>query len=233
MIQMMRLIQIEDCFKAVNFCERNQEMSNKSLTIIGTGGHAKVCLDIAELMCQWNEIKFITDDEKIKDFMGYPVLDKLTDNIDDGYKNYFVAIGDALKRREWQLNLLQNGGKLCNLIHPTSIISKTAELGVGTVVMAGVIVNPGTIIGNGCIINTSCSIDHDNLIGDYSHLSPGVCTAGGVAIGDSVWVGVGTNIINNIRICSNCTIGAGSLVIRDINEEGTYVGVPAYCLEKK
>lgn len=208
-------------------------MSNKSLTIIGTGGHAKVCLDIAELMCQWNEIRFITDDEKIKTFMGYPVLDKLDDNSDDLDESYFVAIGDPLKRKEWQLNLLQNGRKPCNLIHPSSIISKTVKIGVGSVVMAGAVINPGTTIGDGCIINTSCSIDHDNHIGNYSHLSPGVCMAGGVTIGDNVWVGVGANIINNIKICSNCTIGAGSLVIRDIGEAGTYVGVPAHCLEKK
>ena len=32
---------------------------------------------------------------------------------------------------------------------------------------------------------------------------------------------------NNVDICSNCMIGAGAVVIKDITESGTYIGVPA------
>ena len=202
-------------------------MGHKSLVIIGTGGHAKVCLDIAELMGQWDEIVFFTEDQEVKEFMGYKVVDGLDVEPDNIEREYFVAIGDSAKRKKWQESLVQKGASVCTLIHPSAIISRSVTIGMGTVVMAGTVVNPGTRIGDGCIINTSCSIDHDNSIGDFSHLSPGACTAGGVKIGESVWVGVGANIINNVKICGDCTMGAGSLIIVDIEEPGTYVGVPA------
>jgi sugar O-acyltransferase (sialic acid O-acetyltransferase NeuD family) len=207
--------------------ERNCIMGHKSLVIIGTGGHAKVCLDIAELMGQWDEIVFFTEDQEVKEFMGYKVVDGLDVEPDNIEREYFVAIGDSEKRKKWQESLVQKGASVCTLIHPSAIISRSVTIGMGTVVMAGTVINPGTRIGDGCIINTSCSIDHDNIIGKFSHLSPGACTAGGVNIGENVWVGVGVNIINNVKICSECTIGAGALIIVDIEEPGTYVGVPA------
>ena len=40
-------------------------------------------------------------------------------------------------------------------------------------------------------------------------------------------IGVGACVKNNINIAPNCTIGAGAVVVKDISESGTYIGVPA------
>ncbi|MBQ3773881.1 MAG: acetyltransferase, partial [Pseudobutyrivibrio sp.] len=71
------------------------------------------------------------------------------------------------------------------------------------------------------------SVDHDNMIGDYAHISVGAHTAGTVAIGDNTWLGIGAVVSNNLSICANCMIGAGAVVVKNIIKEGTYVGVPA------
>ena len=46
---------------------------------------------------------------------------------------------------------------------------------------------------------------------------------GGSSIGDNVMCGIGTIIINKINICSNVTLGAGSIVTKNISKPGTYV----------
>ena len=46
-------------------------------------------------------------------------------------------------------------------------------------------------------------------------------------MGRGTWIGAGATAINNIFICSDCIIGAGAVVVNDIQESGTYVGVPA------
>ncbi|NMA64614.1 MAG: acetyltransferase, partial [Clostridiaceae bacterium] len=99
--------------------------------------------------------------------------------------------------------------------------------GSGTVVMAGVVINSSTRIGKGCIINTGATIDHDNVIEDYVHISPGVNTAGTVRVGCGTWLGIGSVVSNNITVTNNCRVGAGAVVVKDITETGTYVGVPA------
>ena len=100
--------------------------------------------------------------------------------------------------------------------------------------MAGAIVNTGTKIGKHCIINTRSSLDHDNIVEDYVHISPGVTLAGNVHIKEKTWICAGTTIINNITINKNNIIGAGSVVIKDITtENSTYVGVPVVRIDNK
>jgi acetyltransferase-like isoleucine patch superfamily enzyme len=53
------------------------------------------------------------------------------------------------------------------------------------------------------------------------------CAIGGnVLLGDKVFVGGNAFINPNLSICSDVTIGSGSVVTTDINKPGTYVGSP-------
>ena len=46
-------------------------------------------------------------------------------------------------------------------------------------------------------------------------------------IGKGTWLGVGSIVSNNLNIISSCKVGAGAVVVKDITEAGTYIGVPA------
>lgn len=112
------------------------------------------------------------------------------------------------------------------LVHPSAIIGKDVTLDRGTVVMASVVINCSTVIGKGCIINTVAIIEHDNLIENFVHISPGCHLAGNVRIGESTWIRIGSTVINNINVIDQSIIGAGSVVIKDIIEPGIYIGTP-------
>ena len=59
--------------------------------------------------------------------------------------------------------------------------------------MPGSLINTDTIVGRNCIINSSSSIDHDCVIGDHTHICPGVVLAGNVTIGKNCWIGLEQN----------------------------------------
>ncbi|HYK74603.1 MAG TPA: acetyltransferase [Pseudoneobacillus sp.] len=201
-------------------------MKNK-LLIIGASGHGKVVADIAIKMNKWQQIAFLDDNECVKKSMGLEVVGKSFDAF-----NYiencdlFVGIGNNRIRAKIQNQLKDKGASIPVLIHPKSTIGEQIWLGKGTVVMAGVVINSNTKIGEGCIINTGATIDHDNVIDDFVHISPGAHLAGTVKVGRGSWLGIGTVVSNNIIITSGCKIGAGAVVVKDITEPGTYVGVP-------
>ena len=203
------------------------------LIIIGASGHGKVVADIAIKMNKWQNIAFLDDDESIKTSMGLEVIGKTADAFT--YKDqadFFVAIGNNATREKIQEKLTDEGLSVVNLIHPSAVIAADVEIGTGTVVMAGVVINSSCKIGKGCIINTSCSLDHDNAIEDYVHISPGVKAAGSVNIGKGTWLGIGSIVSNNVNICRGCKVGAGAVVVKDITEPGTYVGVPVRRVDK-
>lgn len=197
------------------------------LIIIGASGHGKVVADIAIKMNKWQSITFLDDDESIKTSMELEVIGKTADAfIYKDEADFFVAIGSNITREKIQEKLIEQGLNVVSLIHPSAIIGTDVEIGIGTAVMAGVVINSSSRIGSGCIINTSSSLDHDNAIEDYAHISPGVIMAGTVKVGNGSWIGIGSVISNNVNICSGCKVGAGAVVVKDITEPGTYVGVP-------
>lgn len=191
----------------------------KKLAVIGASGHGKVIADIA-LRLGYENIVFFDDNAAIKECAGFPVVGKINDAIVIECDK-IVAIGNSKIRERIQSKI-----KTVTLIHPDAIISRRVKIGEGTVVMAGAVVNSDAVIGNGCIINTGASVDHDCVIGDYTHISVGAHIAGTVIVGNNTWVGAGSIVSNNVNICNNCFIGAGAVVVKDIKEEGTYVGVP-------
>lgn len=195
--------------------------------VIGASGHGKVIADIAKAMDTWQQILFLDDNAEVKTCAGFKVVGTSQDvekYIHDSV--YVVAIGNNAIREKVQSHLEDINAQMATLVHPSAVIGSMVSLGGGTVVMAGVIVNSSTKTGRGCILNTACTIDHDNSLGDYVHVSPGVNLAGTVAVGRSSWIGTGSVVINNINICENVVVGGGSLVISDIEEKGTYIGSP-------
>jgi len=198
---------------------------NKKLVLIGAGGHAKVCFNIAQKMNQWDEIIVLDDNPNNNYFEISGSLKEVSKYTKDS--DFFVAIGDNENRMSITRKLNELNASIIKLIHPKATIASNVTIEEGSVIMAGVVINSATNIEKGCIINTASSVDHDNKIGKFVHVSPGTHLAGSVTIGNNTWIGIGSNIINDIQIGSNIIIGAGSIVINDIEKTGTYIGTPA------
>ena len=196
---------------------------NNRLVIIGAGGHGKVIADIA-LKNGYTNICFV-DDNTIGEVLGFPIIGKTTDllKLNDRTTDFVIAIGNNKVRQKIAEAYAVNW---VTLVHPSAQIAIDVTIAKGTVVMAGAIINPSATIGEHCIINTGAIIEHDNVIENYVHISPNVALGGTVFVGELTHIGIGATVKNNTTVCSNCTIGAGAVVIRDVEKSGTYIGVP-------
>lgn len=204
-----------------------ESVTHSKLIIIGASGHGKVLADLAIKLNLWESISFLDDDRDKKISFGPEVIGKIEDAWN--YKetaDFIVGIGNNSIRKKIQEMILAKGMTVIKLIHPNAVIGLDVQIGIGSVVMAGAVINCSCEIGMGCIINTGSSVDHDNLMGDYVHISPGVRTAGGVKVGDETWVGIGSIVSTNVSVCNGCMIGAGTPVLKDITSPGVYVGNP-------
>lgn len=201
----------------------------KRLAILGASGHGKVVADTAEC-CGWQVIEFFDDAwPGLKKNGVWRVVGGTTDLIEQlaDFDGVVVAIGNNSVRRDKLVELRTGGARLATLIHPAASVSRYATIGEGTVVFAGAVVNADAFVGLGGILNTSCSIDHDCVLGETVHISPGARLAGGVHVGDLSWVGIGASVRQLICVGKRAMVGAGSVVVSDIPDDVIVAGVPA------
>ncbi|AXM95956.1 acetyltransferase [Pseudomonas plecoglossicida] len=204
----------------------------RHLAILGASGHGKVVADTAEA-CGWKNILFFDDAWPAIVANGPWTVAGTSSDLFNRLKEFsgvIVAIGNNTVRYAKLVELIAAQAPLVTLVHPRSVLSPYARLGVGSVVFAGAVINAGAVIGRGAIINTGCSVDHDCQLGEGVHVSPGAHLAGGVVIGDKSWIGIGATVRQLICIGSNVTVGASSGVVRDVPDNIVVVGVPARAL---
>ena len=208
--------------------------------ILGASGHGRVVAEIAELN-GFEEVMFFDDawignespDNGGEDTWapGFPW--KVVGNTESllasvgEFDACVVGIGNNKIRWGKQSLLKQSGASLIQLIHPAATVSKYAELGESSVVMANAVINPFVKIGEACIVNTGSTIDHDCVLEHAVHVCPGANLAGGVEVGSESWVGIGSCVRQYVKIGSGVTVGAGAAVVKDVPDHQTVVGNPA------
>ena len=144
-----------------------------------------------------------------------------------GYSRIFVALGDNVLRTRLSESLITMGFNVVNAIHPSAIVSPSVTLGYGIAIMAGAIINAKASIGSLSIINTGAVIEHGCTIGRSVHIAPLSALAGNVSVGDMSNLGIGSRAIPGVNIGCRVTLGAGAVVIDDIADGLTCVGMPA------
>lgn len=149
------------------------------------------------------------------DFMGW-----------DNEYGFILGVGDNKIRKKIAELVIQKGEDLKTVIHPSSLISQTSNIGIGTFISKGVMVNAFAIIGKGVILNTGCIVEHECKVGNYTHIAPGAVLAGNVSIGRGSFIGSNTVIKENTKIGNDVIVGAGSVIINDIPDGKKVVGNP-------
>lgn len=115
------------------------------------------------------------------------------------------------------------------------LISKFSELCLGALIRPGTDIGPGLYIGHTGVVRIHPDIKAGkNLsIGQLVTIGArGVGHKGVPVIGDNVYIGVGAKILGEIKIGNNVKIGANAVVITDVPDNATAVGVPARIIMK-
>ena len=209
----------------------------QDIVIIGAGGFGRevawLIEDINRVERKWNLIGYVDDNELIqgKVINGYKVVGNLQWLMKQQL-NVVSAIGNPIKRKEIMLKILGSNNRYPILIHPSVIYSDKVNFGEGSIVCAKNIITVNVNIGKYVIINLDCTIGHDSTLADYTTILPGVNISGMVKVDECVSIGTGTAIIQNVSIGKNTIVGAGAVVVKDLPENCTAVGVPAKLILK-
>lgn len=140
---------------------------------------------------------------------------------------FVVACGANALRRRIMVLLAERGASFQSVVHPAAIVSPSAVVADGAMLLAGAIVGPQAQLGRGAIVNHGASVDHQCRLGDYANISPGARLGGCVTAGAGLFAGMNATILPGLRLGDDVVIGAGAVVTRDVPTGATMAGVPA------
>ena len=205
----------------------------KNIVIIGAGGVGRevslIIQQINELEPTWNLLGFIDDntDNWGKIINGYSVIggiDSLEFLSNDTYIVIAIANYEVKKKI---VNKVNNKFKFATIVHPKVWIHDYMTVGQGTIIYEGALLTANIEIGNHVIISPKCGVGHDSIIKDYVSLLWNVNVSGNDLIEEGVMMGSGSTVIQGKKIGKGSIIGAGAVVVNDIESFSTAVGVPA------
>lgn len=144
-------------------------MREMSLLILGAGSHGEEVTELAQSLRIFRKISFLDDGKPevaigpCRDFEKYRAQ----------YPVAIPAVGDTALRMRWMSSLIRDGFLIPTLIHPSAVVSHSAQVGGGTVICARATIGTGVVIGKGCIISSGATIDRNVVLPDWSYVECG------------------------------------------------------------
>lgn len=205
---------------------------SKVLAILGSGHLGQQIAYFAISDGHYDDVVFFDDFTSDEKRNGYTILGGTNDLEKEFSEKSFdeLIIGLGYKHLEVKKKLFEqfeNKIPFGKIIHSTSWVDKTAKVKKGCVIYPTCSIDANTVIDENTVLNIGCTIAHDSVIGKHSFLSPRVAIAGFVKIEELCIIGINATLIDNLKICSRSQLGAGTVMIKDSEKPGLYVGNPA------
>lgn len=203
---------------------------SSSLIIIGASGFGKEVAWLAKRL-DINILGFLDDNEALigHSFYNYPVLGHIDDWVNYSNVDFVLAIASPRIRKLIYAKMLFKGTpQFKTLIDPSVEVDKEeTEIGKGSIICAGSICTANVKIGKFSIINKQCSIGHDVVISDFCTIAPNAMVGGHVHLHDGVELGASSSIRQQLTVEEGANIGMGSVVVKCVEPNTLYLGVPA------
>jgi sugar O-acyltransferase (sialic acid O-acetyltransferase NeuD family) len=195
------------------------------LLLIGGGNGANVTLDVVSRDHASGLIPVgILDDDPTKhgsSIMGVPVLGDIDSALERWKSGEFdaaiitISTNNRVRSRIFE-QLVSQGVRFANIVDPDALVSPSAVIGTGNLILSYCRVGFNASIGNNNFFSAMVNIEHDNVIGSHTSFGPGVVFSGRVRVGDGVVFGTMIGCEPGIEIGEWSVIASGAVVTSDV-----------------
>ena len=209
----------------------------KNLIIVGARGFGREVYDLAAQCSGFNieyVIKGFLDDKSdaLQGFANYPqILSSVEDYKIEENDVFVCAMGSVKWKKHYAELILAKGGKFINLIHPSTKLNTNATVGTGLLVFMYANISNDCIVEDFVTIQGYVGLGHDTKICKWGHLSSYSFTGGFVILEEEVTLNTRATVLPNVIVRKGATVGAASLVIKNVKENTTVFGIPAKKIE--
>ncbi len=203
------------------------------LAIYCGGGLGREVLELAyqinDVKHKWDKIIFVDDvipDDRIQGIEKFSFEEFKKIHTPNEAK-FVIATGEPRNRDILYTKVKNCGYNFDTLIHPDVRIPDTTTLGEGVVVNTGALISCNVTVGNNVFFQPYCTIGHDAKIADSCVISGFTAVSGHCEIGRATYIAVHSAVKQEIKIGSNCIVGMGAMVLRNVEDKIIVLGNPA------
>jgi sugar O-acyltransferase (sialic acid O-acetyltransferase NeuD family) len=206
--------------------------ANRKLVLVGDSAFAEIAYEYFTHDSDFDVVAFAVEREyqRRKELFGLPVV--AFEEVETRYPpadHWFYAAlvytqGNALRARLYAAAKAK-GYRPASYVSSRAFVWRNVVMGEHCFVFENNVVQPFVELGDDVVLWSGNHIDHHSRIGDHCFVSSQVVVSGFVEIGRSCFLGVNSTFANNLRVGSGCVVGAGALVLGDVGDDETVVGV--------
>ena len=203
----------------------------KELVIFGSNELAELSHYYFSNDSDYNIQAFCLDGEYIKEssFLNLPVIafEEIRSQFPPDANSLFVALSyskiNALRKEKF-LVAKSLGYELPSYVSTKASVLNEGAIGENCFILEDNTIQPFVKIGNNITLWSGNHIGHHSVIHDHTFIASHVVISGGVEIGEQCFIGVNATLRDHIKIGPKSVLGAGSLILNDVEDEGVYIG---------
>ncbi len=207
----------------------------RDLVVVGCGGFGREVLEIVVAINAveptWHLLGVFDDEPRTADLAllkarGVDHLGRVAALDELPPTTYAVlAVGSPAARRTISAQHTDRGW--ATLVHPGATLGSDVTLAPGAVIAPGSRLSTHISVGAHAQIDQNVTVGHDTRLGDFCRLNPQACISGSVDVGAGAYVGANATVLQGLHVGADSVIGAGAVVVGDIDPARTVKGVPA------
>jgi sugar O-acyltransferase (sialic acid O-acetyltransferase NeuD family) len=212
--------------------------------LLGYGGNV---VDIVDMLDDINDAQgpryellgFLDNRDELqgRSLHGYPMLGRFADaahlierHPDVLFTTWIGRVDTYLRRPQMIASLGLPPERFLTLVHPTSYISRRAQVGHGVLIYQHCTVSNSAVIGDHVVVLPHTVISHDCVVGEYAVATSNVLIASEAKVGRNCYLGSACSMLPGVTIGEGSLVGLGAVVLRDIAPYKVVVGNPARVL---
>ncbi|MGH9387233.1 MAG: acetyltransferase [Vicinamibacterales bacterium] len=211
---------------------RGKVGTHRKLVLLGDSAFAEVAYEYFTHDSPYDVVAFSVESAYLKRerLFGLPIVpfETLQDTYSPADHWFFAALvytdANRLRARLYR-EAKAKGFQPASYVSSRAFVWRNVVIGEHCFVFENNVLQPFTRFGHNVVLWSGNHIGHHSHIGSHCFISSHVVVSGFVTMGEYAFVGVNATFANNLSVGDRCLIGAGALVLGDVPDDQSVVGL--------